>query len=97
MNHHGNDAMNSNDDHEPRAAQVTGGDQQKCLICRDPIGERCFCKIPRNEGGPILLCCPDCTIQYIDSTRPPADFIEQELRAYENSSHFFIGEDKPWS
>ncbi len=44
-----------------------------------------------------MLCCPDCTVQYLDSTRPPADTPEQELRDYEHSVHFFVGEDKPWS
>jgi hypothetical protein len=43
-----------------------------------------------------MLCCPDCTIQHLDSTRPLADPREQELQAYENSIHFFIGENKPW-
>ena len=43
-----------------------------------------------------MLCCPSCTIQYIDSARPPADNAEEELRAYEKSIYFFIGEDKPW-
>ena len=44
-----------------------------------------------------MLCCPDCTIQYIHAARPPADIYEQELRAYDNSIQMFIGEDKPWS
>lgn len=43
-----------------------------------------------------MLCCPSCTIQYLDARRAPADLREQELQAYENSSHFFIGEKKPW-
>jgi hypothetical protein len=45
----------------------------------------------------MLLCCPSCTIQYIDSARPPADSRGEELRAYEKNTYFFIGEDKPWS
>jgi hypothetical protein len=44
-----------------------------------------------------MLCCPSCAIQYLDSARPPEDNAEEELRAYEKSTHFFIGEDKPWS
>ena len=89
--------MNSADEGEPRAAQSSGAAREKCLVCYDPIGDRCFCKIHRKEGGPIMLCCPSCAIQYIDSARAPTDIREQELRAYENSVHFFIGEDKPWS
>ena len=89
--------MNSSDNHGPRAAQFNGAVRQKCLVCDDPLGENCFCKFHRKEAGPVLLCCPSCTIQYIDSARPPADSREEELRAYEKSTHFFIGEDKPWS
>jgi len=90
--------MNSADGHEPRAAQSSGAVSEKCIVCDDPIGENCFCKIHRKEGGPIMLCCPSCAIQYIDSARSPADSREEELRAYEKSTHFFfIGEDKPWS
>jgi hypothetical protein len=43
-----------------------------------------------------MLCCPSCAIQYMDWERPPADSREEELRAYEKNTHFFIGEDKPW-
>jgi hypothetical protein len=89
--------MNSADDRESRAAQFNGAAPEKCLVCDDPIGDRCFCKIHRKEGGPIMLCCPDCVIQHLDATRSPADSREEELRAYEKSTHFFIGEDKPWS
>ena len=89
--------MNSAADHEPRAAQVGGVAREKCLVCDDPIGDRCFCKIHRKQGAPILLCCPSCVVQYIDSARPPADGREEELRAYEKGTHFFIGENKPWS
>ena len=42
----------------------------------------------------MLLCCPDCAIQYIYSARPPSDSAEEEVRAYEKSTHFLIGEDK---
>ena len=41
-----------------------------------------------------MLCCPACAFQYIDSRRVP-DMCEQELRAYENSVHLFIGEERP--
>ena len=43
-----------------------------------------------------MLCRPSCTIQYIESARPPANDREEELRACEKSTRFFIGEDKPW-
>lgn len=89
--------MNSPNDREPNAAELKDAGPHKCLVCDDPIGERCFCKIHYKEGGPILLCCPSCAVQYIDSARPPADSREEELRDREKSTHFFIGEDKPWS
>ena len=89
--------MNPADDHEPRPAQVDGAVRQKCLVCGDPIGENCLCTIHRKEGGPIMLCCPSCAIQYMDSARPPANDTEDEMRAYEKNNHFFIGENKPWS
>ncbi len=43
-----------------------------------------------------MLCCPNCTIQYLDSAQSPLDINEQELRGYENSLHLFVGEDKSW-
>ncbi len=43
-----------------------------------------------------MLCCPNCTIQYLDSAQSPLDIDGQELRACENSVHLFVGEDKPW-
>jgi hypothetical protein len=76
--------MNSTDDREPNAAQLSGTEPHKCLVCGAPIGASCFCKIHRKEGGPIMLCCPRCTIQYLDSARTPADIRAQELRAYES-------------
>ena len=88
--------MNSADHLEPRAAQGNGALRQKCLVCSDPIEEHCFCKIHQNESGPLILCCPSCAIQYLDAARPPVDSQEEELRRYERSTHFFIGEDKPW-
>ncbi len=75
---------------------LNGAGRQKCLVCDDPIGENCFCKIHRKENGPIMLCCPSCAIQYLDSARPPADSPEEEeLRAYEKATRFFFAEDKP--
>ena len=88
--------MNSPVDQQKRARQFTGAVPGKCYVCGDPIGEQCFSKIQRKEGGPIMLCCPDCAMQYLDSARPPADDREQELRTYEQSVHLFIGDDKPW-
>jgi len=92
-----NRIMSSSNDRESPAALLGGPVPQKCVVCDDPVGDRCFCKIHRKEKGPILLCCPSCAVQYIDSARPPADSREEELGAYEKSAHFFIGEDKPWS
>ncbi len=77
--------------------ELNGAVRQKCPVCGDPIAESCFCKIHREGGEPITLCCPSCAIQYLDSARPSADSHEEELRAYEKTTHFFIGEDKPWS
>jgi len=88
--------MNSAHDPKPRAAQSRGGAPEPCSVCGDPIGEQPFCRIHRQADGPIILCCPDCTIQYLHSARAPADPLEQQLRDYEKSTHFFIGEDKPW-
>jgi hypothetical protein len=88
--------MNPITGREAPAPQVNGAAPQTCVICGDPIGDRCFCKISRKEGGPILLSCPSCVIQYLDSARPPVDAAEKELRDYEKNTHFFIGEDKPW-
>jgi hypothetical protein len=31
-----------------------------------------------------MLCCPHCTIQYLDSARTPVDIRNQELRNYES-------------
>lgn len=77
--------------------EPNGTVRQKCPVCDHPIGENCFCKIHREEAGTIMLCCPSCAIQYLDSARPPADSHEAELRASEKTTRFFIGEDKPWS
>jgi hypothetical protein len=88
--------MNSANDLEQRAAQVNGAVRQKCPVCNDAIGERCFCKIHSKEGEPIMLCCPSCAIQYFNTSRPPADSLEAELRAYEKNTHLFVAEEKPW-
>lgn len=79
------------------SVQFSSADARTCTVCGDPIGDRCFGKIHGKEGGPIMLCCPDCAIQYFDSAHVPTDPYEQELRAYGKSTHFFMGEDKPWS
>ncbi|PWU11958.1 MAG: hypothetical protein C5B50_22375 [Verrucomicrobia bacterium] len=89
--------MNSAFNGESRVAQSNGAVPQKCPVCADPITESCFCKINRPDGRTIMLCCPSCAIQYIDSARPPANSAEEELRAFEKNDHFFIGEEKPWS
>lgn len=87
--------MNSAPRHEPPARPFTGAVPGKCFVCGDPVGERSFCQIPRPGAGPIVLCCPDCLMQYLDSGCVP-DTREEELRSYEKSLHFFIGENKPW-
>ncbi len=87
--------MNSADTQRPPESQRSGAGAQTCFICNYPI-ESCFCQIPVQGGKPILLCCPDCTMQYLDAKHPPADTYEEQLRAYEKSTRFFIGEDKPW-
>lgn len=89
-------SMNSGDARQSSAAQLNGASRGKCLVCGDPIGEQCFCKLHPSEGAPVMFCCPSCAIQYLESTRTPADSREAELRGYEKSTHFFIGVDKPW-
>ena len=90
------ETMNSLNDHEPHAAQFDRAVPQKCFVCGDPVGDRCFCQIRRKEEGPIMLCSPNCTIEYLDSAQALVDMDEQELRAFEKSVHLFVGEDKPW-
>jgi len=68
---------------------------QKCFICGDPVRENCFCRV-HCGGGPIMLCCPGCVIQYCDAAKNPEEFREREIRASENSFQFFVGEKKPW-
>ena len=85
--------MNSPSNQEPHSAQISGA--QKCFICGDPVVEHWLCKMHRKEGGPVTLCCYDCMLQYLNSGHAP-DRNEQELRAAENRTHFFIGEEKPW-
>jgi hypothetical protein len=87
--------MNSANDHQPLAAQFRGTAPDTCFVCGHPIGEHCFCRIHREKAEPIMLCCADCTVQYLDAGRV-LDSRAQELGAYENSSHFFVGENKPW-
>jgi len=89
--------MNFSDDREPRTAQLNRAVREKCVVWGDPIGEQCLCKIHYKKGGPIMLCCPSCAVQYLDSERSPADDREQELRGFEKNTHFFIGEHKPSS
>jgi hypothetical protein len=43
-----------------------------------------------------MLCCPDCTVQYLGSARAAAGTRAEEFSAYENSFCFFVGENKPW-
>src|SRR5262249_18742173 len=97
INLRGNISMNSTNNQAPSGLRFSEPGPYKCFVCNDPVGDRCFCKLFRKEGGPILLCCPSCVIQSLDSSRPPADRFEEEMRAYEKNTHFFIGEDKPWS
>ena len=87
--------MNSNN-REPGTPRSNGAAPVKCLVCGGPIGEACFCKLHRAEDTPAIFCCPSCAIQYLESTRAPADGRTDELRAYEKSTHFFVGPDKPW-
>ena len=82
---------------EPSAAQPSNAAARKCFVCGGRIGERCFCKIQRQEGVPVMLCRPSCTIQYIDSMQTPAERLERELRDYENDLRLFVGEEKSWS
>ena len=83
------------DNHEPRAAQLDRATDDKCFVCGGRIGERCFCRIHRKEGVPVMLCRPSCTVQYIDSTQTPAERLERERRDYENDLRLFVGEEKP--
>jgi len=78
------------------ASLKADGSAPKCIVCGDPVLDRCFCRINREQGGPILLCCPSCAIQYLESARVPASTQEEEFSAREKSVHLFIGEDKPW-
>jgi hypothetical protein len=44
-----------------------------------------------------MFCCPDCVIQYLDSTRNPDDARAHELRVYQDSVRFLVGEGEPRS
>ena len=81
-----NNGFSSADDREPN-----------CFVCGHLVQENPFCKAHNNGSELVLLCCPDCTIQYLDSRLTSDDPRQQELRAYERNFHFFIGENKPWS
>ena len=89
--------MNSADEGEPRAAQVSGAVREKCFVCGKPVEGQGCCKIHREEGGPLMFCCPDCVIQYLDSTRNPDDARAHELQVYQDSAHFLVGEGEPRS
>jgi len=88
--------MNPIDNQQPTAGGLRNGAREKCLVCGDPIGDRCFCRIYRKEAAPVALCCPSCSLQYFASARTPADTREKELLQHENSVHLFVGEEKPW-
>ncbi len=88
--------MSSMDNLKAGAGQSGGAGPQQCLVCGDPVAEVCFCRIPREDGSPIMLCCPDCAMQYFASSED-ADTTKQEFLNYENGIHFFVGENKPWS
>jgi hypothetical protein len=89
--------MNSADEGEPRAAQVSGAVREKCFVCGKPVEGQGCCKIHREEGGPLIFCCPDCVIQYLDSTRNPDDARAHELQVYQDSVRFLVGEGEPRS
>lgn len=89
--------MSSTNNHELPPGQFTGTLPLNCLICGKAAGEQRFCRIQVKDREPILLCCPECMMRYLDFVRVPAGTQEQELRNFENSVHLFIGEDKPWS
>jgi hypothetical protein len=87
--------MNSPEGVEPLAEPFGSPASQRCRMCGDQVGEKCFCRIPSEVGGPIRLCCPDCAIQYFDSVSPMS-MQQQQLERYANSVHLLIGENKPW-
>ncbi len=91
-----NAIMNPNENHQPPALATSIGAREKCLVCGEPIGERCFCRIYRNPAAPVALCCPSCSMQYLYSARDPVDDREAELLKQEKSVHLFVGDDKPW-
>jgi hypothetical protein len=81
--------LNSPNRVAPLAAQFGRPISQKWCFCGDSVGEQCFCQIPREEGEPITLCCPGCTIQYLDSVAV-SDIQQPQLNVLENSMHCFI-------
>jgi hypothetical protein len=88
--------MDSPNDDGARPTQADTGSSDKCFVCAYPTVEHCFCKIHGTEGGPMLICCPDCVDQYHDASRGPLELEEQERRAFVNRLEMFIGVDKPW-
>src|SRR3974377_1199953 len=76
--------VNPAGDHEPPAAQFGRAVPPKCFVCHDPIVDGCFCQVHLEDGGPITLCSPKCSLQYI----APADTREHQLRAPQDSVHF---------
>jgi hypothetical protein len=81
--------------HETTKAQHSGGDLGSCFACGKPLAENWFCRIQRG-GRLIVLCDPNSLLIYLKTARGPTDDRQQELDAYENSLHFFVGGDKPW-
>jgi hypothetical protein len=88
--------MDSPNDDGARPTQSDTGSSDKCFVCAYPTLEHCFCKIHHTQGGPMLICCPDCVEQYLDASRGPLEFEEQERRAFVKRHEMFIGVDKPW-
>lgn len=62
--------MNSPEqDERQHEVQSSSSRLPECIICGKPVEKRCFCQVRRNEGGPIVLCYPECANQYFDSRR----------------------------
>lgn len=87
--------MNSANGHQPHSVQANGAVPQKCALCGHSTLNHCFCRIHRDAADPILLCCPDCLVQYLDSATAPADHPERDLRACEKKFHFLMREETP--
>jgi hypothetical protein len=89
-------SMNSTDSHQASSAQFSITRPRKCSVCGSSIGEHCFGKIQRKEGGPLALCCPACAIQCIETNRFLAGIYKSELRGCQKDVHFFSGEGTSW-